>query len=94
MLFFTDFQTTESQFCLLNIKHYAKRHTKPKTTYFIDPGVYELKKAREYKHIDLLHSIARSEMPKNEYISIDYPCDMNLTYTDEFIQKSIPFFKG
>lgn len=83
LIFYTDYKTNISKYCLLNIKYYGK-HT-GKLDYLIDPGVHELKKNTEYSKIDLAHEIAG----RNEQISIDYPNDMNLKYSDLFIQKSI-----
>ena len=87
--FFTDFNTKISNFCLLNIKDYKKRLSKNKFIYFIDPGVYELKDSAEYSKIELLHELANGKLLENEWISIDYPCDMNEAYTETFIEKSI-----
>jgi hypothetical protein len=53
----------------------------------IDPGVYELKKSPEYSRIDELHALVPTLGP-GEFISIDYPCDMNEAYTDLFIKKT------
>lgn len=86
IIFFTDITTNCSNFCLLNIKQYSKKKHLNKFLYLIDPSVYELKNNIEYSQIDLLHSIAKEN---KELISIDYPCDMNLEYSDLFIEKSI-----
>lgn len=57
---------------------------------FIDPAVYELKNSNEYSNITYMYSlINEGKLRENEYLSIDYPNDMNLQYQDEFIQKSI-----
>lgn len=56
----------------------------------VDPGVYELTKATEYSMIDLLHKLASERLLlDNEWISIDYPCDMNKKHSQEFIDKSV-----
>ena len=89
MKFFTDITTNASNFCLLNIKKYYDPRKESKKIVFVDPGVYELKKHREYSQIELLQQLAQGELKENEYLSIDYPCDMNLQYADEFIAKSI-----
>ncbi|NMC60186.1 MAG: hypothetical protein GYA51_12520 [Candidatus Methanofastidiosa archaeon] len=78
MKFFTDISTQISNFCLLNIKQYNNQKKYRKTLIFIDPSVYELKDSAEYSKIELLHELASGRLLENEYISIDYPCDMNL----------------
>jgi hypothetical protein len=89
MLFFTDITTSASQFCLLNINKYEDPRKATKKLRFIDPGVNELKKSKEYQNIDLLHFLAENHLASTEFISIDYPGDMNLQYSDLFLQKSI-----
>lgn len=86
MIFFTDITTNASHFCLCNIKRVHDPRLSQKRTVFIDPSVYELKHAVEYSHIEELHEIARTG---TQYVSIDYPCDMNPLHSDEFIEKSI-----
>jgi hypothetical protein len=49
----------------------------------------ELRTATEYSHIDQLHYLAQGHLLPNEYLSIDYPADMNLQYQKEFVEKSI-----
>lgn len=88
MIFFTDITTNASNYCLLNIKKYHDPRRCNKYLIFIDPGVYELKKTNEYSHIKELHEIVENGLDINEFISIDYPCDMNPKYTKEFIEKS------
>ena len=90
MLFFTDITTNVSNFCLLHISKYYDCRKKRKKLVFVDPGVYELKKSNEYSHRDLLHKLASGyiQMQSNEFISIDYPCDMNPKFSYEFIQKT------
>lgn len=57
---------------------------------FVDPGVYELKKVDEYPMVDFLHKItSERSLAENEWISIDYPADMKIKKTKEFIEKSI-----
>jgi hypothetical protein len=79
LIFFTDISTNISKYCLLNIKALNDKRRNTKTMFFIDPGVYELAKPKnlnhEYSNFSLLHSLARS-LKENEYLSIDYPCDM------------------
>lgn len=91
MIFFTDITTKASNYCMLNIKDYNSKSTKNKKLTFVDPSVYELKDNIEFSKIDLLHDLAsgRKELRKNEYISIDYPCDMNIPNSALFVQKSI-----
>lgn len=88
MIFFTDITTDASNYCLLNIKRYNDPRKHKKKVILVDPGVYELKKSREYSKIDELHKLV-PVLEANEYISIDYPCDMNPKYSKEFIEKSI-----
>jgi hypothetical protein len=85
MIFYTDHSTKVSNYCLLNVKQYGK--VTGKKDYMIDPSVYELKNATEYSKIELLHELAQNPKP-NETISIDYPCDMNIVHSDDFIAKS------
>lgn len=87
--FFTDIQTNISQYNLLNIKYYNKIDNFHKKIYFIDPSVLELKNNWEYSHIKELHKIASNRPKLNEFISIDYPPDMNLELSQLFIKKSI-----
>lgn len=90
MLFFTDYTTKVSRFLchpitkggLDELRRYKK------IEYLIDPRVSELKKNDEYSQIELLHSIV-NKLRDNEYISIDYPSDMQPASEDLFIEKSI-----
>lgn len=76
MIFFTDITTNSSSYCLLNVNKLNDPKRKDKKVIFIDPGVYELAKGLEYSKRDLCHQLTRNGLPKNEFISIDYPCDM------------------
>lgn len=87
LIFMTDITTDASNYCLLSIKKYNDKRKEKKKLFFIDPGVYELVKTNEYSHITELHELVPN-LKENEYISIDYPCDMNPKYTKEFIEKS------
>jgi len=87
MIFFTDITTNISNYCMLNIKKYNDNNKNNKKIIFIDPSVYELKNHAEYSRIDILHKLVKN-LKKNEYITIDYPCDMNAYYTGLFIEKS------
>jgi len=89
MQFFTDITTNASNLCLLNVKQYNNPKKLVKKACFIDPGVYELVKGPEYSRVEFLHELARGRMAENEFLSIDYPCDMNSQYTELFIEKSI-----
>ena len=89
MIFFTDITTKASNYCMLNINRYTSKLKAKKKLIFVDPGVYELVKGNEYSHKADLHILAAGTLQTNEYISIDYPCDMNEQYTDEFIRKSV-----
>jgi hypothetical protein len=86
MIFFTDVTTTASHYCLCNIKRY-QHLSDPKKIIFLDPSVYELKHNDEYSHYNKLHQKVQN-CEQNEFISIDYPCDMNLQYAAQFIQKT------
>lgn len=89
LTFFTDIQTNISNYCLLNIKSYHNKKKLKKKLIYIDPSVYELVKQEEYSKVDFMHILLEQNLLReNEYISIDYPCDMNEKLTDSFIQKS------
>lgn len=93
LLFFTQKEKWKQNYILYRIKKKTtfdliKELSEKYKEILIDPGVYDLKKSNEYSNIILLHQIAQSKLPRNVFISIDYPCDMNLEYTDEFIRKS------
>lgn len=85
MIFFTSNIVKSSNYSIDGID---KRRKYDKLVYFIEPCVRQLLHAREYTHINKLHSKVKY-LNENEYITIDYPCDMNVMYSDEFIQKSI-----
>lgn len=56
---------------------------------FIDPGVYDLTKSDKFKwegKINIKEFL--DSLPDNHYFSFDYPCDMNIKYTDLFLKKS------
>ena len=89
MKFFTDITTNASNLCLLNIKRYYDKRKEQKTLIYVDPGVYELTKDIEYSHFELLHHLASGNLQKNEYISIDYPSDMNLEWENHFVRETI-----
>lgn len=90
MLFFTDYQTKINQYLLCNIKAYPQKIRKYHKLIFIDPSVYELKNSIEYSNIDyMLNLLDNQVLDKTEFISIDYPSDMNLNYEAQFIEKSI-----
>jgi hypothetical protein len=59
------------------------------TEIFIDPDVYSLKKSNEFPEVNKLHELANISLPSNVFLSIDYPCDMNSNYSEEFIIKSV-----
>lgn len=88
MKFFTDHTIKVSKYCLCNIKHYFSFKASRKELVFIDPGVYELVRSPEYTYRWKMHRMVR-HLPSNTYISIDYPCDMNPAYTDQFIAESV-----
>ncbi len=89
MKFFTD-KTVVNDYLLVKIKDYLKMDDFSRwKEVFIDPGVYDLTKSDKFKWEgkinvkDFLNSL-----PENHYFSFDYPCDMNLKYTDLFLEKS------
>lgn len=102
MKFFTD-KSVINDYLLIKIKDYIKLKEKGESfekwkEVFIDPGVYQLKKADEYDFILKLieNKLNPTEyisefiegFPKNHYFSLDYPCDMNIKFTDKFLDKS------
>jgi hypothetical protein len=89
MKFLTDIKTDISNFCLLHIDRYNDKRKQNKKLCFIDPGVYNLKKNIEYPQFELLHYLAAGNLLPNEYISIDYPSDMNPEFEDYFVQETI-----
>lgn len=86
--FFTDPIIKNSNYCLLNVSGYNSVDISRKRVVFIDPGVKQLINNCEYRNIDFLHDLV-GRLRWNEFISIDYPCDMNPAMGDEFIEKSI-----
>jgi len=88
--FFTDITTNASNYCLLHASRYHDKRKTNKLVVYVDPGVYYLNTgATEYKDIDLLHELAGGATRDNEWVSIDYPCDMNLNLQDYFVRKSV-----
>jgi len=89
MKFFTD-KTVVNDYLLIKIKDYIKMKDFSKwKEVFIDPGVYDLTKSDKFKwegKINIKEFLV--SLPDNHYFSFDYPCDMNLQYTDLFLQKS------
>lgn len=95
MEFFTDITTNASNYCLLKIDKYNDKRKYKKIKIFVDPGVYELKNNKEFSQIHKLHKLVeklayyqKEGIQTNEYISIDYPNDMNEQFSDLFIKKS------
>ena len=89
MKFFTD-KSVVNDYLLIKIKDYLKMKDFSRwREVFIDPGVYDLTKSDKFKWEgkinvrDFLNSL-----PDNHYFSLDYPCDMNLEYTNLFLDKS------
>lgn len=87
LVFFTDAQTECSKYCLTNIKYYNRQKLSKKKIIFIDPAVYQLKKSNEYLKIKELHKKVKN-LYTNEFISIDYPSDMNSELENLFILKT------
>jgi len=89
MIFFTDINTDISKYCLLNIKSYKNKKKLNKKICYIDPSVMELRNSSEFSNIEFMRDlIEKEQLLENEYISIDYPCDMNKDLTKLFIRKS------
>ena len=89
MKFFTD-KTVINDYLLIKIKDYLKLQDFSRwKEVFIDPGVYELTKSNEYSWRDKINiKDFLNSLPDNHYFSLDYPCDMNLQYTNLFLEKS------
>jgi len=89
MKFFTGYEPF-SNYTLLHPKYINKLDdiVKEKKEVLVDPGVHELKKRSEYSKVNKMHSLV-GKLPDNCWISIDYPCDMNVKLTDLFIRRSI-----
>lgn len=92
----SDITTGASRYCLLKVMEYDDRRKRDKKLIFVDPGVYELMAGkREYSCISFLHRLASLSPEKldgggcPQYLSIDYPCDMNPAYSKEFVEKSV-----
>ena len=88
MKFFTD-HTVENDYLLVKIDQYLKLPNNTWKEIFIDPGVYDLVNQPYYsweKWIDI--GLFLDGLPENCYFSADYPCDMNLEYTEQFLLKS------
>ena len=88
--FFTD-KTVVNDYLLVKITDYLKMNDFSQwKEVFVDPGVYELKKNKEYswyQNKNQLWEFIKS-LPNNHYFSCDYPCDMNPQYTELFLEKS------
>jgi len=94
MKFFTD-KTVNNPYLLIKIKDYIRmKEKKPEKLskykeVFIDPGVYELTKNPCYSwEWDINVNDFLDSLPKNHYFSFDYPCDMNINFTDIFLRNS------
>jgi len=90
MKFFTD-KTVKNDFLLIKITDYLKNNTNLSQykEIFIDPCVYQLKKYDEYAwnlNFDVVKFL--DSLPENCYFSLDYPCDMNKKFQNEFLRKS------
>jgi len=97
MKFFTDPQGIKCDFPLIKIQNYLRDPPKNKEEILIDPGVYELTpKIQERLGLDGKYSWEEKinirdfldGLPSHCYFSADYPCDMNLDYTELFLKKS------
>lgn len=86
MKFFTD-RTVRNDFLLIKIGDYIKLKDFSRwKEIFIDPGVYELTKQKQYsweKWLNIWEFL--NSLPKNHFFSTDYPCDMNPKYSKEYI---------
>ncbi len=89
MLFFTD-KTVENKYLLIKLKDYLKLKNKQKwDIILIDPHVYELTKGKDFSwegKINIQEFL--DSLPNNHYFSWDYPSDMNIKYTNHFINKT------
>ena len=89
MKFFTD-KTVVNDYLLVKIIDYIKMKNFSRwKEVFIDPGVWELIKSDKFSwegKIDIWNFL--ENLPDNHYFSWDYPCDMNVKYSDLFLQKS------
>jgi hypothetical protein len=88
MLFFTHYSCAISQYCLLSINDYHLLPSLTRKQFIIDPNISSLKTNLEYPNITQLHALAQSKLPSNQYITIDYPSDMNPQYADLFLDKT------
>ena len=89
MKFFTD-KTVINEYLLIKLIDYMKiKDFSRWKEVFIDPGVYDLIKSPKFGwegsiNIDEL----LDSLPDNHYFSWDYPCDMNINYSDLFMEKT------
>lgn len=96
MKFFTGREEyINNPYLMIKIQDYIKIRNKNSRFFsrykeiFIDPGVYELKCSDSYsweKKINVLEFL--NSLPESHYFAADYPCDMNLMYTNRFLDKS------
>lgn len=89
MYFFTTYYAPYSQYCLLPVNHYYHPSKLSKKLIFLDPQVYTLNTHTEYPKIQFLHDLAKGQLLPNEYMSIDYPPDMQPSMSDVFIERTI-----
>jgi len=88
MKFFTD----RGPYLLTKISKYIKMQSKTRQKYkeiLIDPGVYDLKTSDKFSWEGLIDiPFILDILPKNHYLSVDYPGDMNPQYQNLFLQKT------
>ena len=89
MKFFTDKSVIHS-YLIIKITDYIKINDFSNwNEVFIDPNVYELIKAKEYSWINKINITEfLNNLPKNHFLSIDYPSDMNIKHQKLFLEKS------
>ena len=89
MKFFTD-KSVKNDYLLIKITDYIKmKDFSNWKEVFIDPCVYELTKSDKFSwenNININEFL--NLLPAEHFFSFDYPCDMNLKYTNLFLRKS------
>ena len=97
MKFFTD-GTIEWPYLLTSIDKYLKMSNERKIKFkeiLIDPGVYFLKKNPTLKWEGKINIAPfLDSLPKNHFLSCDFPSDMNLNYKKLLLEKSWSYAQG
>lgn len=87
MIFFSPPSLSKFSHHLIHYDDFITEKENPNNILFIDPQVHYLERNIEYPHIHELHKIVPN-LQSNQYISIDYPSDMNPSFSDLFIKKT------